>query len=58
MNWEDDREIPEYRYVYTPMPKASGANVAIFIFGVIAIALFAVALYGYMTGAWDQQPPW
>lgn len=50
---ENDLEIPENRYVYTPMPKASGTNLVIFIFLVIVAALIIVALFGYLSGRWE-----
>jgi len=37
------------------MPKISGENVVIYIFLVLVIVMVGLALYGYVTGAW--QPP-
>lgn len=54
--WEDDREVPEYRYIYTPMPKISGTNIVVFIFLVIVLALLVAGLIGKLTGGWDVQP--
>lgn len=38
------------------MPRASGANIVVFIFLVIVLALIVAAIIGKLTGGWDVQP--
>lgn len=39
------------------MPRASGTNIAIFIFLVIVLALILAAIIGYTSGRWEMPPP-
>jgi len=38
------------------MARASITNIAIFVFLVLVVVMFALALFGWLSGAWEKDP--